>query len=44
MRPRGLVLSNTPGIEPPRPQASRLFTLLVVLPWAVVAALIMRYL
>ena len=44
MKPRGLVFNNRPAIEQPAPRASKLLTLLVVLPWAVAAALIVRYL
>ncbi|KKN87369.1 hypothetical protein LCGC14_0258240 [marine sediment metagenome] len=43
MIPGGMVFNNTPGVEPPQPKASRLLTLLVVVPWAVAAALIVRY-
>lgn len=44
MRPPELPFTNRPGIEQAAPKASRLITLLVVLPWAVAAALIVRYL
>lgn len=44
MKPHGLIFNNKPGLEPPQPSYSRLITLLVVLPWVVAAALIVRYL